>query len=132
MRLTWLSRLMRMQGQFSRRDLLDVGRLAGAVVALDHDAPVVREAGQDGERRVVVEAIGLVQVRHVLAILREGRDHHVALDTEGLAHRHLNVGRAGRHAGGGLRLLCHGWLKSSLACCLVALVNARGLRREAL
>ena len=33
-----------------RGHLLDVRRLAGAVIALDHDAAVVLEAGQDGER----------------------------------------------------------------------------------
>src|SRR3546814_16895200 len=37
-------------------DLLDVGRLAGAVIALDHDAAVMREAGEDRERGVAVEA----------------------------------------------------------------------------
>ena len=34
----------------ARRDLLDMGRLAGAVIAGDHDAAVVGEAGQDRER----------------------------------------------------------------------------------
>ena len=32
------------------RDLLDVGRFAGAVIAGDDDAAVVREAGEDRER----------------------------------------------------------------------------------
>jgi hypothetical protein len=41
MRLMWLSRLTRMHGQFRpRRDLFDMGRLAGAVIALDHHAAV--------------------------------------------------------------------------------------------
>ena len=40
----------------ARGDLLDMGRLAGAVVALDHDAAVVGKAGQDGQGGVVVEA----------------------------------------------------------------------------
>ena len=35
----------------SRRDLLDMGRLAGAVIALDHHAAVLGEAGADRERR---------------------------------------------------------------------------------
>ena len=47
----------------ARRDLLDMRRLAGAVIALDHDAAVVGEAGEDRERGVVVEAIGLVERR---------------------------------------------------------------------
>ena len=43
-----------------RRHLLDMGRLAGAVIALDHDAAVEGEAGQDGQGGVAVEAIGVV------------------------------------------------------------------------
>ena len=35
-----------------RRDLLDMGRLAGAVIALDHHPAVLREAGADRQRRV--------------------------------------------------------------------------------
>ena len=34
------------------RDLLDVRRLAGAVIALDHHAAVVLEAGEDRERHL--------------------------------------------------------------------------------
>ncbi len=37
------------------RHLLDVGRLTGAVIALDHHAAVVLEAGEDGERHVAIE-----------------------------------------------------------------------------
>ncbi len=50
-----------------RRDLLDMGRFAGAVIALDHDPPVEREAGEDRQRGVVVEAIGVVEIGDVLA-----------------------------------------------------------------
>jgi hypothetical protein len=35
----------------ARRDLLDMGRLAGAVIALDHDAAVEGEAREDRQRR---------------------------------------------------------------------------------
>ena len=48
-----------------RGDLLDMGRLAGAVIAGDHDAAVVGEAGEDGERRRPVEEIVGVEIRHV-------------------------------------------------------------------
>ena len=89
MRLMWLSRLMRMQRPVeARRDLLDMRRFAGAVIALDHDAAVVGEAGEDRERGVVIEAIGLVEIRHVLAPGIEKAGHlHVAVDAEGLPHR---------------------------------------------
>ena len=45
------------------RHLLDVGRLAGAVVALDHHPAVVLEAGQDGERHVLGEHVVVVRDR---------------------------------------------------------------------
>src|SRR3546814_14473958 len=41
-------------------DLLDVGRLPGAVIAPDHDAPVMRPAGADRERGVTEQVGGLV------------------------------------------------------------------------
>ena len=86
-----------------RRDLLDVRRLAGAVIALDHDAAVEGEAGEDRERGVAVEEIVRIDVRHVVVGLGIGRDLHVAVDIEKLPDRHLHVG----HAGGGLRCSCH-------------------------
>ena len=46
-----------------RGDLLDMGRFAGAVIALDHDPAVEGEAGEDRQRRVAVEAIGVVDNR---------------------------------------------------------------------
>jgi hypothetical protein len=74
-----------------RRDLFDMGRFAGAVITLDHDAAVVGEAGQDGERGIVVEHIGLVQFRHMVGAMRERRDLHIGIDAEGLAHRYRNI-----------------------------------------
>ena len=65
-----------------RRHLLDMGRLAGAVIAGDHDAAVVGEAGEDGERGRPVEAVVRVDVRHVLVGLGIGRHFHVAVDAE--------------------------------------------------
>jgi hypothetical protein len=62
--------------------MLDVGRFAGAVIALHHDAPVVRKARQDRERRLGIEAVGVIELRHVLGLLREGRHLHVAFDAE--------------------------------------------------
>ncbi len=46
-----------------RRHLLDMGGLAGAVIALDHDAAVESEAGQERQRRLAVEAIGRIPFR---------------------------------------------------------------------
>ena len=78
----------------ARGDLLDVRRLAGAVVALDQHPPVVREARENGERGVAIETVGLVDVGHVLLGIRESRHNHVAFDAEYLAHRHFDVGHA--------------------------------------
>ena len=88
-----------------RGDLLDVGGLAGAVVALDDDAPVVGEAGKDGQGGVRVEVIGLVQVGHMVARLAEGGHLHVAVQAEGLPHGHRDVGRARRHFGAHLGIV---------------------------
>ena len=79
-----------------RGDLLDMGRFAGAVIAADHDAAVEGKAGEDRQRRIVVEAIGVVEIGHVLARLAERRHFEIAVDPEGLAHRDLDVGHAGR------------------------------------
>ena len=65
-----------------RRDLLDMGRLAGAVIALDHDPAVAREAGADRQRRVGIEDIGRVEVGDALVGLAERRHFHVAVDAE--------------------------------------------------
>ena len=65
------------------RDLLDVRRLAGAVIALDQDAPVVGEAGQDRQRGVAVELVGRVDVGHVLGAPAERRHLELRGDAEG-------------------------------------------------
>ena len=70
-----------------RRDLLDMGRFAGAVIALDHDAAVEGEAGEDRQRGVAIEAIGVVEIGDVLARLAERRNLQIAVDAEGLADR---------------------------------------------
>ena len=56
-----------------RGDLLDMRRFARAVIALDHHAAVVGEAGQDRQRGVAVETVGLVEIRHIFVRLGEGR-----------------------------------------------------------
>ena len=44
----------------ARGHLVDVAGLAGAMVALDHDAAVVHEAREDRERGVAIEAVGRI------------------------------------------------------------------------
>jgi hypothetical protein len=76
----------------ARRHLLDVGRLARAVQALQHDAPVVHEAGQDGECDVGVEAVHRVDFGHVFVDLAERGRPQVGVDTEDFANRDEAVG----------------------------------------
>ena len=86
-------------------DLLDMGRFSGAVIALDHHPAVEGKARKDGERRIVIEAIGIVEIGDVLARLAEGGDLEIAVDPEGLAHRDRDVGLVERKNVGGCRWL---------------------------
>ena len=94
------------------RHLLDVRRLAGAVVALDHHAAVVLEAGEDGERHLPVEHVVVVHVGHVVVRLGVGGHLEVGIDAEQLAHGHFHVRQAGNP---GLGL---GWHIVSVSGCL--------------
>ena len=78
----------------SRRHLLDMGRLAGAVIAGDDDAPVLGKTSKDGKRGRLVETIVWIDVRHVLVGIGIGRHLHVAVEAEQLADRYLHVGQA--------------------------------------
>ena len=77
-----------------RRDLLDVARLAGAVAALHHHAPVVHEAGEQRQRRVAVEDVVGIERRDVLVGGRERRHLQVGVDLEQVAGRDGDVGLA--------------------------------------
>ena len=79
-----------------RGDLFDMRRFAGAVIALDHHAPVVGEAREDGERRLAVEHIGGVDVGHVLVRARERGHRHGHVEPERVAHVNHHVGGRGR------------------------------------
>ena len=74
-----------------RRDLLDMRRFAGSVIALDHHSPVEGKPSEDRQCRIMVEAIGFVEVGDMLARLAECRDLQIAVDAEGLTHRDRDV-----------------------------------------
>ena len=78
-----------------RGDLLDMRRLAGAVIARDHDAAVEGEAGENRERGVAVEQVVGIEIRHMLVGRRIGGRLHVRVDAEHLAHGDLRIGWAG-------------------------------------
>ena len=65
-------------------DLLDMGRFAGAVIARHHDAAVVGEAREDGERGLAVEQIVLVDFRHMLGGLGISGDVEIRIKAEQL------------------------------------------------
>ena len=88
----------------ARGDLLDVGRLAGSVIAGDQDAPVEGEARQDRQRRLAIEQVVGIEIRHVLVGLGIGRRVHVRFDTKSLPHRYARIGQAGRGFGRSRRL----------------------------
>jgi len=81
-------------------DLLDVGRLAGAVIAGHHDAAVVGKPREDGQGGLAVEQVVRVEIRHVLRGLGIGGDIEVRIEAEELLHRHLDVGHAVRFRSG--------------------------------
>ena len=56
-----------------RGDLLDMGRFAGAVIAGDHHAAVEGETRENRERRVAVEEIVGIEIRHMLVGRRNRR-----------------------------------------------------------
>ena len=89
-------------------DLLDMGRFAGAVIALDHDPAVEGETGEDRQCRIVIKAIGVVVIGDVFACLAERRDLQIAIDAKGLADRNRNVRLIQREPAGGCRWLCGG------------------------
>ena len=79
----------------TRRDLLDMRRFAGTVVARHHDAAVEGEAGKDRQRRLFVEQIVGIDIRHMRIGFRIGRHDHAGLEAEFLLHRHRRVGQVG-------------------------------------
>src|SRR5262249_49272321 len=95
-RLMWLSRLTRTQGQLRRgAPRSAMGGFAGAGGTGEVNPRVCGEAGGVGGGGCVVEPVIGIDVRDMLIGLRIGRHLHVAVETEELADRHLHVGEAG-------------------------------------
>ncbi len=70
----------------TRCDLLDMGRFARAVIALNHDAAVEGETGENGKGGVAIEQVVRVDLGHVVGAVFIALDHHVAVDPEQIAH----------------------------------------------
>ena len=83
----------------ARGDLLDMCRLARAVITRDHHPAVEGEARQDRERRVPVEQIVRIEIGNVFVAPRIARDLHIGIDAESLSHRYAGVGQTGRRFG---------------------------------
>ncbi len=85
----------------ARGDLLDMGRLTGAVIALHHHAAIMGKAREDRQRGIRVEHVVRIGIGHALVSLGKGRNLHVDIDPEGLAHVEFDVG-GGHHCAVGL------------------------------
>ena len=94
------------------RHLLDMGRFAGAVIALDHDAPVVLEAGENGQRHVAVEQVVRVKLGNMFFALAVSRDFEVGIDAEDLPDRNGHIGRGRPFT---MRSNCHA-MKFQMSC----------------
>ena len=70
----------------TRGHLLDMGRLAGAVIALDHHSAIVREPRRNRERGIGIEYIAFVAIRNPLISLAESGYFYIRIDFEKLAH----------------------------------------------
>ena len=71
--------------------LFQVSRFASAMETLHHNAAVVGKTGKDSECRIAVEAIGIINIRNMLASLAEGGHFQVRVEAKMLTHRDINV-----------------------------------------
>ena len=65
--------------------------LAGAVIALHHDATVMGKAGQNSEGGISVKAVVRISIGHMLGTIAKGGHHQVLINCEYLAHTHLCI-----------------------------------------
>lgn len=63
------------------------------MIAGDHHAAVMGEACENGERRVAVEKVVGIEVRHIGVALAVGGNADVGIDTEGFADRNGGIGQ---------------------------------------
>ncbi len=70
-----------------RRNLLDVGRFACAVITLDHYPAIVREPSQNRHRGVRIELVGGIDRRHPLGPFGKAFGGHVGVNSEHIADR---------------------------------------------
>jgi len=75
----------------TRRDLLNMRRLASPVIALDHHPTVVRKASQDRQCCVGIENIAFVKIGHMLFVFCKRRHLPVNVDTKSIADIHHRV-----------------------------------------
>ena len=74
-------------------NLFDMGRFAGAVIALDHHPAVVGKARQDGKGGVGVELVVGIKGRHIIGPFTEGWHDHVNIDAECITRVDLDIWR---------------------------------------
>ena len=99
----------------ARGHLLDVGRLAGAVVALHHHAPVVAEAREDRQRGVRDRSGSCRRGRARIRCAARTRAHHVAVHAE-VARRNFDVRPQGNEVVGSRHLMTPGGSTQTSIC----------------
>ena len=72
-----------------------MGGFTRAVEAGDHDTSVVSKTGKDRERRVAVEKIVGIEIRHIGVALGIGGNPQIRINAENLPHGHRRVGQVG-------------------------------------
>ena len=65
------------------------------MIARDHHAAIVGEAGENGERGLAVEKVVRIQIGHISAALAIGRDADVGINAEDFTDRNGGVGNFG-------------------------------------
>ena len=80
----------------ARRHLLDVGRFAGTVIALQKHAPVACKTRKQRDGRVVVEAVARIGLWNMFGGDGECRHLQVRVDAENAAYRNGDIGCACR------------------------------------
>ena len=66
----------------ARRDLFNMGRFPGPVIALDHHPAIELEARQQRHRGLRIETVGFVNRRHIFSALFKAEYDHISVEAE--------------------------------------------------
>ena len=113
--------------------LLDMSRLARAVIALDQHPAVIAKTCKDGESRLGIKPVRVVDLRNMLIRLRVRGDLEVGIDSEDVSNRDDGIGYRGSNGFGAswnIRHVCVFDFEESAARSGLAVVTGKnGIRR---